>query len=198
MQVLLQSMRPDWQDSWHEPELQTYPARQVCPALNPWQSACAPQKTLLVLGSMQLPPHATSPGGQVSAHVPPEQTWPGWHWVPAFMPAQFALAPQYWVLVLGLTHDPPQSTRGAAQTDRHEPFEQTGVLPVHAAPPVQPGCTPQWLLSLRGSTQTPLQLTSPGGQLIVHEPPLHAVPLGHTVPAEPPASPTPQPAVAPQ
>jgi hypothetical protein len=113
------------------------------------------------------------------------------------MPLQLEVAPQYVRLVLGSMHSPPQFTRFAPQVVWHEPLEQT-VPPVHALPPVQPGCTPQCVLLLVGSMHTPLQSTSPAGQLIVHCPAVHAVPIGHTVPAEPPASPTLQPAVAPQ
>lgn len=57
--------------------------------------------------------------------------WPDGHDAPALAPWQLPLAPQYWPLVCGLMHVPPQSTSPAGHA--HAPLWHVSP-PVHAAP----------------------------------------------------------------
>jgi hypothetical protein len=69
-------------------------------------------------------------------------------------------------------------------------------VPASAAP--QPAVAPQWVGSVSGLMQMPLQLISPVGHERAHMPPLQTWPFTHCVPRLLPASSTPQPGVAPQ
>jgi hypothetical protein len=71
-------MRPDWHETWQLPPLQTCPAAQAVPAVPlSWpQLPAAPQFVRLVMGSMQLWPHWTIPGGHAIWHTPRAQTLP--------------------------------------------------------------------------------------------------------------------------
>ena len=97
---------------------------------------------------------------------------------------------------------PLQLTCVPAQVLEQLPALHTCPLP-HADPaePMpfcpQPRVAPQCCRSLVGSTQAPLQLIWAPGQETEQVPATHTAPFWQVVPADP-ASPTPQPAVAPQ
>jgi len=66
MHELLQLICVPPHDTWHVAPMPTVPAAQTAPSFAPWQSPDAPQKPLLVAGSMQIllqlicvPPHDT-------------------------------------------------------------------------------------------------------------------------------------------
>jgi hypothetical protein len=107
-------------------DTQLVPVPQAAPALPTLptpQPAVAPQYDELVVGSMQAPPHATSPVGHVQpeplAHdAPVGQTAPA---LPTPPTPQPAVAPQYCVLAVGSMHVPPQLTSPLAQ---HSPLMQ--------------------------------------------------------------------------
>ncbi|HEX7481435.1 MAG TPA: hypothetical protein VF331_26770 [Polyangiales bacterium] len=93
-QVPLQLIRPAWQLRSHVPFEQISPAWHTLPTCVVEQSALAPQKELLLLGSTQVPLQLMRPVWQVRLHVPLEQTWPTWQTLPECVPEQAALAPQ--------------------------------------------------------------------------------------------------------
>ncbi len=101
MHVPLHAMRPAWQLSSHTPLLQTSPASHVSPAFAPSQSAVAPQCMRSVSGSMQPPPHASSPAGHDNAHAPSLHTSPA--------PQTLPHAPQFVLSAWTLTHVEPHS-----------------------------------------------------------------------------------------
>jgi hypothetical protein len=106
------------------------------------------------------------------------------------------------LLVEGSTHAPLQLTSLPGQETEHVPPLHTWPLgqavPALPMPPVpQPALAPQYSLLVDGSTHVPLQLISLPGQDTEHIPPLQTWPERHCAPALP-ASPSPQPAVAPQ
>jgi hypothetical protein len=106
------------------------------------------------------------------------------------------------LLVDGSTQVPLQFTCVPGHETEQVPPLQTSPLghavPVLPVPPVpQPAVAPQCWLLVDGSTHVPLQLISLPGQDTAHIPPLQTWPEGHWTPALP-ASPAPQPAVAPQ
>ena len=61
---------------------------------SPVQSSKAPQKSLLVFGSMQAPPQFTVSAGHSSVQAPSAQTWFSGQRTPAFAPSQSPDAPQ--------------------------------------------------------------------------------------------------------
>jgi hypothetical protein len=156
-------MSPVWQVRLHVPLEQTWPPWQTLPECVPEQSALAPQKELLLVGSMQTPSQLTRPVWQDRLHVPFEQTWPAWQTLPECVPEQSALAPQKELLLRGSMHVPLQSMSSVWQDRLHVPFEQIWpawqTLP--ECVPEQSALAPQWELLLLGSMQAPLQLTSP-------------------------------------
>jgi hypothetical protein len=96
--VPLHSTSPCWQETEHEPALQTSPLAQITPAVPPElpHPEVAPQKLRLVSGLTQVPLQFTRPAWHVTAHVPALHTSPDAHAVPA-VPAsrpQPAVAPQ--------------------------------------------------------------------------------------------------------
>jgi hypothetical protein len=99
-------------------------------------------------------------------------------------------------------HVPLQLMKPAWQSTPHAlPLQ---MLPApHALPALPPGAphpgvAPQKLLFVVGSTHVPPQLMRPTWQLGLHVPALQMVPDEQGLPADPPASAAPQPAVAPQ
>jgi hypothetical protein len=186
--------------------LHTWPLAHDVPALPPDtpQPSVAPQWIGSVVGSTQIPPQFTCEPGHDTAHVPALHTWPLEQLVPA-APAPAApqpgVAPQWIGSVVGSTHTPLQFTCEPGHDTEHAPVLQTWPLahvlpaaPTPAAP--QPDVAPQWIGSLVGSTQMPLQFTCEPGHCTEQRPALHTCPLAHDVPALPPE--TPQPLVAPQ
>ena len=95
---------------------------------------------------------------------------------------------------------PLQFTSVPGHETEHVPELQTWPLAqvVPALPPVTPHpvVAPQWVGSVLGVTQAPLQFTSVPGQETEHVPELQTWPLTHVLPALPPV--TPHPVVAPQ
>jgi hypothetical protein len=107
-------------------------------------------------------------------------------------------------LVFGSMHVPPQSTSvpghvsvqpPAPSQTRPEAAQFRPALPASPAP--QPAVAPQYWLLCVGSMHVPLQSISLPGHETEHWPLAQTSPDGHCVPALP-ASPAPQPAVAPQ
>jgi hypothetical protein len=150
-------------------------------------------------------PQATADPGQPHA---PLQVPPAAHWVPA-LPAsampQPAVAPQYCVLLLGSMHAPPQFTSVPGHVEVHPPeplqswpidWQFTPPLPTPFAP--QPAVAPQCRPLVVGSMHSPPQLICVPGHVTWHPDGVHTSPsVRQFVPALP-ASPAPQPAVAPQ
>jgi hypothetical protein len=167
------------------------------------QPSVAPQWVRSVAGSTQVPPQLTCEPGHETEQVPLLQTLPLAQTVPAVpLPLpQPAVAPQWVRSVAGSTQVPPQLTCEPGHDTEHEPLLQTlplgQVVPAVPTPPTpQPVVAPQWVRSVAGSTQAPLQLTCEPGHETEQVPALQTLPLAHTVPAVP--LPLPQPAVAPQ
>jgi len=80
--------------SWAQaPPTQASPAGQALPASAPVQLPLAPQKSGLLPGSTQAPPQLMRPEPQERTQLPPVQSSPGPHTVPASAPLQ-PLAPQ--------------------------------------------------------------------------------------------------------
>jgi hypothetical protein len=124
-----QSTSPAWQDNWQAPPEQVSPSVQAWPASAPAHEPEAPQWVREVKGSVQTPLQSTSPAWQESWQVPPAQTCPSAHIVPAFGFTQFPLAPQKVRSVSGSMQSPPQSTRPGAQVRAQAPLEQTRPSP---------------------------------------------------------------------
>jgi hypothetical protein len=86
MQVPLQLTSFAGHETWQTPLAHTLPPAQTAPALPPASAvphpSVAPQFWRLVLGSMQMPPHSTSPAWHESWHTPFEQTLPAVQTVP--------------------------------------------------------------------------------------------------------------------
>ena len=170
------------------------------------QPAVALQCVSLLDGSMHSPPQLTCVPGQLTEHPLGVHTLPvAWQLVPALpaSPAPHpAVAPQYWLLLLGSMHWPPQLISVPAHESAQERFVHTWpgahafpALPASPAP--QPAVAPQNGLLVVGSMHVPPQLISLPGHDTAHSPLPHTWPGGHPWPAVP-APPTPQPAVAPQ
>ena len=70
----LQSSSPGWQETRQVPAEHTWPEEQTTPAVNPVQSAEAPQKARSVWGFTQALVQTIWPAGQLVAHRPFEQT----------------------------------------------------------------------------------------------------------------------------
>jgi hypothetical protein len=70
------------------------PPGQFVPAFAPMQLPDAPQYVLFDVGSMQEPPQLIWTPAHVSVHIPPTQSYPVAHDVPAFVPVQSPEAPQ--------------------------------------------------------------------------------------------------------
>jgi hypothetical protein len=183
----------------HTPALHTWPALHAVPALAPVHVPDAPQYMLLASGSTHEPPQLISLPGHDVPHAPPLHTWPALHAVPALAPVHVPDAPQYVLLVVGSTQEPPQLISLPGHDVPHTP-------PVHAWPashavpalaPVQAPDAPQYMLLVAGSTHAPPHRISEPGHAVPHTPALHDAPAAHATPAEP-APPTPHPAVAPQ
>jgi hypothetical protein len=177
------------------PAAQTWPEAQTVPPLAPWQLPEAPQLSRLVCGLTQAPPQLIWPPGQDTWHVPPLQTLPVVHAVPALPPAlptpHPAVAPQLARLVCGSTQTPPQLTWLPGHDTWQTPLPQTLPAPqaVPALPPPsvepQPAVAPQYVRSLLGSTQTPPQLTWPLAHETWHAPLLHTLPAPQATPQAP-------------
>ena len=163
---------PDWQVSPQTPPLHTWPAAHVVPTLPPWQVVLAPQNSLLVLGSTQVPLQLMSPGWHVRWQTPAVHTCPEGHAMPALAPLQSVVAPQKARLVFGSMQVPPQLRRPAWQVKPHAPPEQTcpawHVVPTVA--PAQAPLAPQNWLFVVGSMHAPPQLISPAGHEMVQAP----------------------------
>ena len=117
---------------------------------------------------------------------PAEQLAPA---LPPASPPQPLVAPQYWLLVVGSTHPPPQSTRPEAHVVPHTPALHT-VPPPHTAPLLpplapHPEVAPQCAGLLFGSMHVPAQLTCPVGHATTHFPAAHVDPDAHSVPHAP-------------
>jgi hypothetical protein len=132
-------------------------------------------------------------------------TWPLAQLLPA-LPApptpQPAVAPQWIGSVVGSTHTPLQFTCEPGHDTEQVPALHTWplaqLLPALPAPPTpQPAVAPQWIGSVIGSTQTPLQFTCVPGHDTEHVPALQTCPAAQLTPPLP-LPPLPQPSVAPQ
>jgi hypothetical protein len=114
MHALLQSTSP--LGHTHAPPAQVVPPMQTKPGVPPpWpHPSVAPQYVLLLTGLMHVPLHSTRPLWHDSVQAPLEQRYPAPQTVPG-LPASAPhpwVAPQFVLLVCGLTHWPPQSTSG--------------------------------------------------------------------------------------
>jgi hypothetical protein len=115
---------------------------------------------------MQVPPQLTCEPAHDSAHVPPLQTLPAVHAVPALpVPPtpQPAVAPQLSRLVSASTQVPPQLIWLPGHETAHVPLAQTfpamHAVPALPVPPTpQPLVAPQLDRLVMGSTQLPPQL----------------------------------------
>jgi hypothetical protein len=90
----LHRISPGWQLVAQVPWLQMLPLWQTVPAFTPLQFPEAPQKMLLVSGSVHRPLQSTRPAWQESLQTPALHANPGAHTVPALIPVQLPLAPQ--------------------------------------------------------------------------------------------------------
>ena len=124
-QVPLQFVNVAGQSGAHTPAPQTVSPVHATPALPPVQLPLAPQFELLVCGLMQVPPQLISGVGQLTPHMPPLQTSPPVHAVPAFAPLQLPLAPQFELLVFGSMQLPPQLISVPGQETTHVPSLHT-------------------------------------------------------------------------
>jgi hypothetical protein len=121
---------------------------------------------------MHVPLQLISPAWQVTTHTLLPHTDPAGQVSPAVpTPAvpHCPVAPQYWLLVVGSTQDPPQSISVCRHDVWHALPEQTSpaghVMPTEPLPPVPHSpVAPQKVLLDVGSTQDPPQLTSTPGQ----------------------------------
>jgi hypothetical protein len=152
---------------------------------------------------MQIPPQLMSAAWQVTWHAEATQVDPAGHVVPAVPTPHGPVAPQYLSLVVGSMQAPPQLTSVARHDVVHEPVEHT--CPDGQAIPAVPlsavahcPVAPQKALLDAGSTQLPPQLISVPGHETWQVPVLQTWPARQGIPALPPASPVPQPDVAPQ
>ena len=135
------------------------PVAQEMPALPPVQSADAPQNSLLVIGSMQVSPQATSPGWQLATQTPASQNSPAPHSTPALSPLQSPEAPQKLGLVSGSTQASLHSMSPAAHSRLQTP------MPSQRRPSAQAlSQAPQLLLSRLRSTQSSPHSVKPSGQ----------------------------------
>ena len=130
---------------------------------------------------------------------PLPQAVPG---LPTPLAPQPAVAPQNLLFEAGLTQPPLQLICVPGHETAHVPEAQIGRCRrwfpgFRASLAPQPGVAPQnWLFEV-GSTQPPLQLICEPGHETAHVPVAQTMPLPQVVPGLP-ASPAPQPAVAPQ
>jgi hypothetical protein len=145
MPLPAQRTRPAWQETWHVPAEQTWPAPQAVPALAPVHVPEAPQKSRSVCGLTQAPAQAIWPAGQLVAQAPAEQTWPDAQTVPAVGPVQAPEAPQKERSVCGLTQVPLQTIWPTGQLVAQVPAEQTWpeAQGVPSLPPVHVPEAPQ-------------------------------------------------------
>jgi hypothetical protein len=183
MQLPPQSTSVPGQDTPHIPPTQTWPAPHTVPAFAPMQFPEAPQKALVVCGSMQLPPQLISLPGQVTTHVPPLQAWPPGHTTPH--------APQLFPSVCSLTHvpaAPPSAFPASPGRQRVCPVGQTTLHdpPEHVDPAGQMLPQPPQLEgSTCSSTHAPPQAVVPPPQIVKHAPAEQTSPSGHVVPHVP-------------
>ena len=91
--------------------------------------------------------HDVSPAAHVSVQTPAAQFCPAGHAVPTVVPLHAPDAPQYWLLVFGLTQAPPQPISPVGHDSEQ-------LLPLHASPPVHVlPHVPQFALSVPRSAQ---------------------------------------------
>jgi hypothetical protein len=184
----MQSTRPDPHDELHAPAEHTLPAEHDVPgdpASPTPHPAVAPQYWLLLVGSMQSPWHATSPGGHEIEHTPPAHVCPAAHCLPAepLPPAPHApVAPQNWLSVAGSMHLLPHSTCPGWHETWHWPPLQTCPWP-QTVPHL-----PQLVLSVcvlvQNAPASVVHVVS-WPQENAHVPPAQTCPVAHCLPQSP-------------
>src|SRR5512137_2116619 len=125
-------------------------------------------------------------GWQIDEQVPLWQVWPAAQAVPACVPEQSPLAPQWVALVRGSTHEPPQAIcpeTGQAQAPPWQVSPAAQAVP--ACVPEQVPLAPQWVASVCGSTQALPQASRPAWQGRVQAPLVQTVPTPQMLPQEP-------------
>jgi hypothetical protein len=188
--------------------LHTCPLAQLVPPLPTPPTphpVVAPQWIGSVVGSTHAPPQFTCDPGHDTEHVPALHTSPLAQLdppLPTPPTPQPVVAPQWIGSVVGSTHTPLQFTCEPGQDTEQLPALHTCPLaqlvpPLPTPPTPHPVVAPQWIGSVVGSTQTPLQFTCDPGHDTEHVPALHTSPLAQSTPALP-APATPHPVVAPQ
>jgi hypothetical protein len=127
--------------------------------------------------------------GHETEQVPELQTLPAAQIAPALTPVtQPVVAPQWLRSVRGSTQTPPQLTWEPGHETEQVPELQTlpaAQIAPALSPVTQPVVAPQWLRSVRGSTQTPPQFTCDPAHVTLHLLPLQTCPDGHLVPQAP-------------
>lgn len=142
------------------------PDTQLCP--EPHTRPHEPQLLPLVCRSTQVLLQSVCPVGHGVMQVPLEQVWPDEHARPQ--------APQWLVLLSRLASQPllvllSQLANPAAHAPSTQPpaaHDAPALLKLHIRPQA-----PQWVGSLRGSTQVPPQLMSGVAQVAAQVPPEH-------------------------
>jgi hypothetical protein len=190
MHVPLQTICPVPQEDLQMPPVQLGVAPEHVAPAEPEpapQPAVAPQCWSLVVGSTHTPPQRTCPWLQIVVHTLLLQVVGLWHTVPAEPPASPPhppAAPQYWLLLVGSTQLPLQSTRPGVQVTAQTPTLHTCPA-VHLVPQA-----PQFVLSVFVSTHVPVppvgvHSVRPFWQVSEHLPPPHTVPAAQSVPQAP-------------